>query len=149
MGALRSIFRYYAALYFVAVIVQFFLAGFGAFGVVGEAADTSVTEEVLEDKFELHGALGFFLGPGALLLFLLALGARLGRNRVLLSLLMVVLWFLQEVLAGIGGDSAVVGGLHPVNAIVMLTLAGYLAHGAWRRWTDLGEPVGEPRAERV
>src|SRR5688572_29896878 len=149
MGAMRTILRYYAALYFLALIVQFFFAGLGAFGVVGEAGEGTVDEDFVDDEFGAHGALGFFLGPGALLLVLLALGARLGRNRVLLCLAMLVLWFVQEVLAGAGEDAKVVGALHPVNALIMLGLAAYLAHGAWRRWTDLGEPVGTPRKERV
>jgi hypothetical protein len=149
VGTLRTIFRYYAALYFIAVVVQIFFAGVGAFGVAGAADDGSVNSDQVEDEFGPHGALGFFLGPGALLLFLLALGARLGRNRVLLSLLMVGLWLLQEILAGAGTDVKGIGGLHPVNGVVMLALAGYLAHGAWRRWTDLGEPVGTPQPERV
>ena len=149
MGAMRMVFRYYAALYLLALIVQFFFAGLGAFGVVGEAADGTVDEDFVDDEFGPHGALGFFLGPGALLLFLLALGARLGRNRVLLSLAMVVLWFIQALLAGVGSDTKAVGALHPVNGLLMLSLSAYLAHGAWRRWTDLGEPVGTPRTERV
>ena len=147
MAAFRTIFRYYAALYFIAVVVQIFFAGVGAFGVVGAAEDGVVDTDKVDDEFGPHGALGFFLGPGALLLFLLALAARLGRTRVLLSLLMVGLWLLQEILAGAGEDSKVVGGLHPVNGLAILALAGYLAWGAWRGWTDLGEPRGAPSVE--
>jgi len=51
------------------------------------------------------------------------------------------LWLLQEVLAGAGEETAIVGALHPVNALVILGLVIYLAHAAWRRWTDLGPPV--------
>jgi hypothetical protein len=149
MAALRTIFRYYAALYFLAIIVEFFFAGLGAFSVIGEASEGTVDEDFVDDKFSPHGGLGFFLGPGALLLFLFALGARLGRNRVLLSLAMLGLWLLQEILAGVGEDASAVGALHPVNALVMLTLSAYLALGAWRRWTDLGESTGSGSAERM
>ena len=140
-GALRAVYRYWALILFLAVIVQIFLAGFGAFGVVGEADDGTVDEDVVDDKFGPHGALGFFIGPGALLLFLVALGGRLGRNRVLLSLGVLALWFLQEILAGAGTDVSFVGGLHAANALLILGLTGYLAERSWRRWTDLGAPA--------
>src|SRR5262245_44505831 len=146
---MRAVYRYYVALYLIAIVVQFFFAGIGAFGVVGAADEGGVDTDKVDDEFGPHGALGFFLGPGALLLFLLALGARLGRNRVLLSLLMLALWFVQEILAGGGEDSKGVGALHPVNGLAMLVLAAYLTWGAWRGWTDVAEPVGAPSPERT
>jgi hypothetical protein len=150
VSAFRTIYRYYIALYLVAVILAFFLAGLGAFGVASEVEDgATVDEEFVTDEFSAHGGIGFFLGPGALLLVLIALGARLGRNRVLLSLAVLGLWFLQELLAGFGYEAPAVGALHPVNGIAILALVAYLAHGAWRRWTDLGQPAGTPRSEQV
>jgi len=131
-GALRAIYRYFAALIFLAIIVQVFLAGFGAFGVVGEAAEGTVDEELIDDKFSPHGGLGFFIVVGLLLLFLISLGTRRGRNRILLTLALFLDGVLQMFLAGIGGDSAFVGGLHPVNALVLLSLTGYLAWTAWQ-----------------
>jgi hypothetical protein len=146
-GALRTVYRYWALILFLAVIVQIFLAGLGAFAVAGEADDgATVDEDLVDDKFGPHGALGFFIGPGALLLFLIALGARLGRNRVLLSLGVLALWFLQEILAGAGTDVSFVGGLHAANALVILGLTGYLAERSWRKWTDLGRPAETPVA---
>ena len=149
MGALRMIYRYWAAILLLGVIVQFFLAGLGVFDVLGSADETAQSAEAIEDSFEPHSGLGFFLLLGGLLLFLLSLGARLGRNRILLSLAVPVLIFLQSLLAGGGEEAAAVGGLHPVNGLIILGLLGYLVHGAFRRWTDLGEPVGEPQRERV
>ena len=145
MAALRSVYRYLIAIYLLAVIVQFFLAGLGAFGVVSEAADGTVDQDLVDDKFGPHGALGFFLGPGALLLVLVALGARLGKNRVLLTVGLLALGFLQEILAGFGEDAPGVGALHAVNAVAILGLTAYLAQGAWRRWTDLGAPSAADR----
>ncbi len=147
-GAVRAIYKYWAAILLVALVVQIFLAGFGAFDLVGAAEEGGATEEDVTDAFDPHGALGFFLWLGMILLFLLSLGARLGRNRVLLSLALPILGFLQILLAGIGEESAVVGGLHPVNALVLLGLTGYLVWGAFRRWTDLGAPVQRHDAPR-
>jgi hypothetical protein len=149
MAALRMIYRYWVAILLVGVIVQFFLAGLGVFDVIGAADETAQDSEAIEDAFSPHGALGFFLFLGGVLLFLLSLGARLGRNRILLSLAVPLLIIVQGFLAGGGEEAAAIGGLHPVNGLIILGLVGYLTHGAWRRWTDLGEPVGEPQRERV
>jgi hypothetical protein len=140
-GALRTVYRYWIVILALWVVVLVFLAGYGIFDTVGAAEDGTADSEQIEDAFSAHGGLGFFFGPASLLLFLFSLGARLGRNRVLLSLAVFLLWFLQEFLAAAGEDAPFVGALHPVNALVMLGLVGYLAYGAWRRWTDLGEPV--------
>jgi len=149
MAALRMIYRYWAAILFLGLIVQFFLAGLGVFDVLEAADETAQDVESIEDSFSPHAALGFFLFLGGVLLFLLSLGARLGRNRILLSLAVPLLIIVQGFLAGGGEEAPAIGGLHPVNGLIILALTGYLAHGAWRRWTDLGEPVGEPRRERV
>lgn len=149
MGALRMIYRYWVAILLLGVIVQFFLAGLGVFDVLGNADETAQSSEAIEDSFEPHSALGFFLFIGGVVLFLLSLVARLGRNRILLSLAVPLLIILQSFLAGGGEEAAAIGGLHPVNGLVILGLLGYLVHGAFRRWTDLGEPVGTPERERV
>ena len=149
MGVLRTIYRYWLVILFLAIIVQIFLAGLGVFGLVGEAAEGSVTDETVEDELGPHMALGHLLWFGMILAFLLSLAARLGRNRILWTLALPVLGFVQILLAGLGEDAKIAGALHAVNALVLLGITGYLAHGAWRRWTDLGEPAGSPRAERV
>lgn len=150
MGALRMIYRYWAAILLLWAVVMFFLAGLGAFDVVGSAPDAAQSEDDVSDAFEPHAGAGFLMFFAGILLFLLALAARLGRNRVLLSLAVPALIVLQSFLAE-GGRSgtAAIGGLHPVNGLIILGLLGYLVHGAFRRWTDLGEPVGDPRRERV
>ena len=137
---LRTIYRYWAAILLAAVIVQIFLAGLGVFGVVSEAAEgeSTVSQDTIEDEFTPHAVLGSLILLGGLLLFLISLGARLGRDRVLWSLGVPVLVFLQIILAGVGEDSKVIGALHVVNALVILGLLGWLAYGAFRRWTDVG-----------
>jgi hypothetical protein len=148
-GALRAVYRYLIALFFVALVLQVFFAGLGIFGALEDIAAGAIDEEGWDDELELHAGFGHILWLVSILIFLISLGARLGRNRVLLTLALPVLIFVQILLAAAGEDAPVVGALHPVNALVILGLAGYLAHGSWRRWTDLGEPVGSPREERV
>jgi hypothetical protein len=144
MAAVRMIYRYWVAILFLGIIVQFFLAGLGVFDVIGAADETAQDTEAIEDAFSPHGALGFFLFLGGVLLFLLSLGARLGRNRVLLSLAVPLLIVVQGFLAGGGEEAAAIGGLHPVNGLIILGLVGYLAYGAWRGWTDLERGAEEP-----
>ena len=47
-------------------------------------------------------------------------------------IVLAVLAFVQGILAGVGFDHWVVGMFHPVNALILLGLSGYLAHYAWR-----------------
>jgi len=147
--ALRAVYRYWVAILFVAVIVQFGAAGYGAFyadtKVGGNAG--SVTQTQFDHGFAFHVALGFLIFLGAVLLFLLALAARIGRKGVLLSLAMPVLVFVQIQLAVSGGSTPAVGALHPVNALLILGLVGYLAHRAWatqrrRRAVPATTPTG-------
>jgi hypothetical protein len=148
-GVLRAVYRWAMAIFFLALILQIFLAGLGIFGGVEEIAAGGLDEEAWDDEIGAHAGFGHLLWLVSILLFLISLGARLGRNRVLLTLALPVLLFVQIVLAAAGEDAPVIGALHPVNALVILALVGYLAWGSWRRWTDLGEPVGSSRAERV
>ena len=142
MAALRMIYRYWVAIMLLGIVVQFFLAGLGVWDVIGAADETAQDTEAIEDAFTPHGALGFFLFLGGVLLFLISLGARLGRNRVLLSLAVPLLIVVQGFLAGGGEEAAAIGGLHPVNGLIILGLVGYLTWGAWRGWPDLAQPAG-------
>jgi hypothetical protein len=149
-GALRAVYRYVMPIFFLALVVQVFLAGLGIFGGVEEIEGAgSIDSDGWEDEISAHAGFGHLLWLVSIAIFLLSLAARLGRNRVLLTLALPVLLFVQIVLAAGGEEAPVVGALHPVNALVILALVGYLAWGSWRRWTDLGEPVGSPRTERV
>ena len=137
-GTLRAIYKYWAGILLLGLIVQIFLAGFGVFDVVGAAEEGSATSDDVDDSFSAHAGLGHLLWFGMILLFLLSLAARLGRNRVLLTLALPVLGFVQILLAAAGEDAPGVGALHPLNGILILGLTGWLVYQAFRRWTDLG-----------
>jgi hypothetical protein len=125
----RSILKYFVALYTVAVVVQIFLAGEGIFG---------GREEPIEDAAILdpHRGLGWFLTtPIALLLLIVALLAWLPNKRLRwISVALPFVLFLQLILAEAGRWG---GAFHPLNAILVLALLGYLARQLWR-------PVAEP-----
>jgi hypothetical protein len=102
-------------------VIQIFLAGFGAFklngGELGPAA------------FDPHRTLGFALGGVAFLILLLALGARAGKRAIILSIVLVLLANLvQSLLASLGERTPLIGGLHALDGLVILGIAGFL-HG--------------------
>ena len=65
-----------------------------------------------------------------LLVLVAAIVARVGRTRVLISLLLPLLVFVQSILAN-GGPSWV-RALHPVVAVLILALAGSFTGRLWR-----------------
>jgi Family of unknown function (DUF6220) len=130
-NSLRAIHRYWVQILFVAVIVQIGAAGYGAFYAdtkLGNSNSSTITEKQFDHGFGVHMALGYLILLGGLLLFVMALAAQLGRRRVLLTLVLPLLVFLQVILAIVGGSSPFVGIFHPLNALVILGYCGYLAH---------------------
>ena len=130
--AFRSIYRFWAGLLFVAVVVQIGAAGYGAFAADHKADKLhAVTHKQFDHGFGPHIALGYLLFLGSLLLFLFALAARLGRRRVLSVLGAPLLVLVAIVLAIAGGNVPAVGILHPIVGFLIVGLLGYLAHQAW------------------
>lgn len=101
-------------LFVVAGAVQIFLAGLGVFH------DHSV-------GLGPHRALGFALGGVALLILVLALVAWPGGRAVIGAVVLVVQTdLLQSLLAGLGDDAAVWGGLHALDGLFAIGVACYL-----------------------
>src|SRR5579862_4886626 len=100
---------------FLAVIVQFFLAGLGVFG--GGA-----------NGFDAHRTLGYTLLFIMLLDFLLALAARLPWRIVGLAFLLPVLVLLQSFFIQFWEEGyTTLAAFHVLNALLIFTLSGFLA----------------------
>ena len=126
-----AIYKVLIGLFPIAVVVQIFLAGLGIFSALpGE--DETVTSEAFDDKFEPHSALGFFLLLGSLLLLILILIAWTGPRAIGATFGLFVLVIVQMILAWTGEDAPGIAALHPVNALIILGLSGFLARSAWR-----------------
>jgi len=118
---MRKVFSGLAGLMMLAVVVQFFLAGSGAF-------DTAPNEEA----FRPHRALGYAVLLLAVVLTLFAALARMPGRIIGLSCLVVGLTILQPVITmlakafGDSGDTTTAGqlvfGLHAVNALVIMAV---------------------------
>ncbi|HKF15315.1 MAG TPA: DUF6220 domain-containing protein [Gaiellaceae bacterium] len=149
MGALRTIFRYWLWVLLAAVVLQIAFAGFGAFDVADKLGSegASVDEESFNDSWGLHTGFGYLIFLGAIVTFLLALAARVGRQRVLHSLGIVGLVVVQILLAWFGSEWAIIGALHPLNAFVILGAVAALTMREWRgdRMTT-ATPVAPPPA---
>jgi hypothetical protein len=131
MAAVRRIawvgLKYVTTLFFLGVIAQFFLVGYGLFAMKhGATIDNA-------KSLDPHRGLGFILSDlGAILLLILALLAWPQPRRLLGAwILLAVLAFVQGILATVGFKHWGVGMFHPVNALILLGLSGRLAHYAW------------------
>ena len=117
-GALRrgaaAGYRWLLLLFVVAGAVQIFLAGLGVFHRHPHGLDP-------------HRTLGFTMAGIAVLILVLALVARPGARQVALAAVLVLQTaFLQSLLAALGHDTAVYGGLHALDGLLAIGVAGYL-----------------------
>jgi hypothetical protein len=127
-----ALYRYWAAIVFLAVLVQIGLAGYGAFYAANKADDNKITKKVFEHGFDPHVAFGYIVVLGGILLLLIALAGRLGRPRIMRSLVLAVLLVIQVLLAYLGYGVSALGFLHPLNAFAVFGLSGAIVHGQWR-----------------
>jgi hypothetical protein len=114
--------------FLLAGCAQIFLAGLGvfSFGDHDVAGGTSA--------FDAHRTLGFTLAGAAVVIFLLALAARPGVLPVVLSgVLVVQTTLLQSLLAGLADNTALYGGLHALDGLLVLGIAGFLYATSRRR----------------
>jgi hypothetical protein len=130
----QALYRWWATLILVAVVIQVGLAGYGAFFVIHKVDDHPVTESEFEDGFIPHSVvLGYLIVLFGLIYLAIGLVAgigrwRLGRHGVLFGLLV-----LQLALAWIGFAVPAIGFLHPVNALVIFSVTGWIVSEEWRR----------------
>ena len=130
-----SVLKWFSGLYVVLIVIQVYLAGEGIFGlnVIKHSDDCDKHGANLgaapcignTKTLDAHRALGFFLTlPGAVLFLICALIAWLPNKRVrIISIVAPILTFVQMILPGTGRWG---GALHPVNAILILFLYGWL-----------------------
>jgi len=120
-AAADKVFAYLTALLVLGIVVQFFLAGFGVFDIAGH----NDLEKV--GQLDPHRALAHILALVAILMFIAALVARTGKAKIWVSLSLVVLIELVQALLASGGeDHHWLGGLHALDGLIILGLAGWM-----------------------
>ena len=127
-----SVLKWFSALYVVLIVVQVYLAGEGIFGLNNirhsDSCDKGAAHCIANSKtLDAHRGLGFILTfPLAILFLICALLAWHSNKRIrTVSIIVPILTFVQMILPAAGRWG---GGLHPVNAVLVLGLYGWLAH---------------------
>lgn len=130
-----AVLKWFSALYVVLIVIAVYLAGEGIFGlnVIKHSDDCDkkganlIAEHCVGNSktLDAHRALGFILTlPGAVLFLIVALVAWHANKRIRsVSIVAPILTFVQMILPGAGRWG---GALHPVNAILILVLYGWL-----------------------
>jgi hypothetical protein len=121
---MAAVYRYLAGLVFLAVLVQIGLAGYGAFAVAKDTDGGTVDENRFEDVFGMHAGFGYLVVLLGLSLLVVAL---IARRRVKQTLILFGLLVLQVILAWIGFEVPWIGFFHPINAMAIAGLAGFVA----------------------
>ncbi|HWT95896.1 MAG TPA: DUF6220 domain-containing protein [Solirubrobacteraceae bacterium] len=111
MSTVAKVHQGLGFLFLLGATIMFFLAGTGAFG----------------EGFDPHVDLGRGLQVVAVLLVILAAVGR--REALIPSVVLLVLMLIQSGLAQIGEDTSFVGGLHPLNGLLILVVAHNTARG--------------------
>jgi hypothetical protein len=120
-----------SGLFILGVVLAFLLAGHGVFGL--NHHDLSASKHHLEDQkvLDAHRAVGTLLGLVALLSLIVVAIARPGRKLVIGQVVLFLLASVgQEAFAGSGENHSWFGGLHVLNAGVILVLSLWLHLGA-------------------
>jgi hypothetical protein len=142
--ALRTIYRFWAALVFLAVLVQVGAAGYGAFNAADKADPGPLTEDQFSSGFDFHDGFGYLIFLAVIVLALLAVGGRFGRRLTVMNLVLLALLVVQVLLAWGGESTPAIGIFHPINAFLIVGLSGRLSYEAW--WGMAREPAVESRA---
>jgi hypothetical protein len=133
MTAIRNgswvLLKYVTSLFFVGVIVQFFLVGYGLFHMDAGAGTTVDNSTSLNAHRDFGWHLSLF-GSGFMLILVLLAWPR--PKWLVQWIVLAVLAFVQGILAAVGFHHWMVGMFHPVNAFILLGLSFHLARHAWK-----------------
>lgn len=102
-----------AWLFAIGTVIQVYLAGQGVFAT--------------GFNFELHRNVGYIFGLLPLVLIVLSLAGRMPRLVLLASALLLGLMILQSVLVRLPGIDPNIAAIHPVNGMLIVGLAFWLA----------------------
>ena len=126
---MTAVYKYLAGLVFLAVIVQIGFAGYGAFAVAKDTDGGTVNEDRFEDVFGMHAGFGYLVVLLGLILLVVSL---IARHRVKHTLILLGLLMLQVILAWIGFEVPWIGFFHPINAMAIAGLSGFIAMTEFR-----------------
>lgn len=127
---LRLVHAVAAVVFVAAILVQVFLAGSALLQLGGNG------------DFRTHIDFGYtWVGLAALAVLVTAALARVGRRRVGISALLLVLYIVQTSLPYAKESVPAIAALHPVNAMVLFAVATWFAWTAWRDRNRVPNPT--------
>ncbi len=129
----RSLYRAWTVVLGALVVLQFALAGYGAFSIDEKIGDdrATLTHLQFDNAWSYHAGFGFAVLLGGLLLVVFALVGRVGRTWTLLTIGLLALLVVQVVLAEAGANAPFIGALHAFNGVVIFAVTAFIARGAW------------------
>ena len=139
---LNALYRGWSALVFLMVILQVGFAGYGAFYAADKTDNgATVNSDTFDHGFVLHVFFGYMVVLAGLIFLLIGVAAGVGKWRLGRHGLLFLLLVLQVILAIASYSTPVIGFLHPVNALLIFTLAGWIAWGEWKTSRGVAQPV--------
>jgi hypothetical protein len=129
---LQNVYRYWAWIVVVAIILQIGFAGYGAFYAAEAVDDAPINDDKFEDGFGIHLGFGYLIVLLILVFLLIAFAARVGPPRIWQNLSLFGLVIIQVLLAWFGEAVPWIGFFHPINAFLILALTAWLAYTAPR-----------------
>jgi hypothetical protein len=120
-------YRWLVLGFLLACGIQIFLAGLGVFSFRDQDAVAG------SGAFDAHQVLGFTMGGIAVVILIAALIARPGVPPTCLAgVLVLQTCLVQSLLASLAGNAALYGGLHALDGLLALGIAGFLYLSARR-----------------
>jgi hypothetical protein len=142
----QTLYKWWAGLMLVAVVLQVGFAGYGAFFVAGklDGDGKTIDEDTYMDGFGIHSGFGYLVWLLGLVFLIIGVAAgigkwRLGRHGALFGLLT-----LQVLLAWFGFEVAAIGFFHPVNALLIVGLSLWIVNDTWRAKAAVATPAAAP-----
>jgi len=145
---LQTLYKWWAGLLLVAVILQVGFAGYGAFFVAGkvDGDGKTVDEDTFMDGFGIHAGFGYLVILLGLIFLVIGIIAGIGKWRLGRHGVLALLLILQLFLAWFGFEAPVIGFFHPVNALLIFIVLLWIVNDTWRGGRTPGHPSVEPPA---
>lgn len=131
---MKTLYKWWAGLLLVCVIVQIGFAGYGAFYAANKLDDegTTITDTKFEHGFGAHIGFGYLIWLLTLIFLLIGVAAGIGRWRLGRHGVLFLLLTLQILLAWFGAAAPPIGFFHPINALAILGVLIWIVNDTWR-----------------
>ena len=130
---MKVVYKWWSGLMLIAILLQIGFAGYGAFYVAHklDGEGKTIDDDGFMDGFGIHAGFGYLVILLGLIFLVIGVVAGIGKWRLGKHGLLFLLLFIQLWLAWIGFEVPVVGFFHPVNAVLIAGLTGWIFYEQW------------------